>query len=333
MIFLLFLILLMGYWFSVSELSIHEHKREISVIRYDRLQSEYVRFNSMSALQKMNTIYGRPTRILVEDMLGIGNVSDTDINDIYKEYFSDTTLLRLMNDVESKFEDLAPIEEKLTRGFEQLRKELPLLLTPKVYAQISAFNESIVVADSLIGISLDKYMGEDYPLYGRFYYPYQCRSMRPDRIVPDCFLYYLSGTYPLPPLKKRTLLEYMIRNGQLYYVIQQVLDYQSVADAIGYSEPEKRWWKENRAEVWEYLILNKMLSSTDPMVIRRFMYPVPSTSFFGENSPAFIGACMGAEIIASYMKENKKITLEELLHTENYVLLLEDSKYQINRKP
>lgn len=329
-ILLLVMVLLAACWISVGDLNGQGSDDHISVIRYDRLQNEYARFNSVSALQKMNTTYGRATQILVEEILAIGSVSDSDANEKIQAFYSDSTLLQLMDDVEVKFTDLTDIEEELNKGFERLQKELPSLIIPTVYSQISALNESIVVADSLLGISLDKYMGEDYPLYNRYYYDYQCHSMRPDRIVPDCFVFYLIGAYPLPPLSDWTLLERMIRQGQIYYAVQKALGYSSISGVIGYSDAEEKWWSENCSEVWEYLVRNQMLTSTDPMVIRRLMYPAPSTSFFGENSPAFIGICMGAEIISAYMKKNKKVTLEELLHTTNYQDLLEGSGYTLS---
>ena len=326
-ILLLAIVLLAACWVSVGDLNGHGNNDDISVVRYDRLQNEYARFNSVSALQKMNTTYGRATQILVEEILAIGSVSDSDVNEKIKLFYSDSTLLRLMDDVETKFPDLDDIEDELDKGFKRLQKELPSLVIPTVYSQVSALNESIVVADSLLGISLDKYMGEDYPLYNRYYYDYQCRSMRPDRIVPDCFIFYLIGGYPLPSLIDWTLLERIIRQGQIYYVVQQALGYKSISDVIGYSTAEEKWWLENCSEVWEYLVRNRMLTSTDPMVVRRLMYPAPSTSFFGENSPAFIGVCMGTEIVSAYMKKNKKVTLEELLHTTNYQKILEGSGY------
>jgi len=324
------MMLLAACWISVGDLNSHANADEISVVRYDRLQNEYARFNSISALQKMNTTYGRPTQILVEEILAIGSVSDSDVNEKIKIFYSDSTLLQLMDDVQTQFADVSSMEEELAKGFNRLKKELPALIIPTVYSQVSALNESIVVADSLLGISLDKYLGEDYPLYSRFYYDYQCRSMRPDRIIPDCLTFYLIGGYPLPPMKDWTLLERIIRQGQIYYVVQQALGYPCVADVIGYSDTEKKWWSENRSEVWEYLLRNQMLNSTDPMVIRRLMYPAPSTSFFGENSPAFIGVCMGGEIISAYMKKNKKVTLQELLHTDNYHNLLAGSGYTLD---
>ena len=70
----------------------------------------------------------------------------------------------------------------LNKGFRKLKKEVPGTKVPFVYSQISAFNESIILVDTLLGISLDKYMGEDYPLYKRFYYDYQCLERLSGRI-------------------------------------------------------------------------------------------------------------------------------------------------------
>lgn len=329
-ILLLSIVLLAACWVGVGELNDRDTGNDISVIRYDRLQTEYAHFNSVSAQQKMHTTYGRLTQILVEEILAIGNVSDSNINEKIKAFYSDSTLLQLMNDVETKFANFNAIENELSKGFQRLQKELPTLVVPAIYTQISALNESIVVDDSLLAISLDKYMGEDYPLYNSYYYDYQCHSMRPDRIIPDCFVFYLIGGYPLPPLADRTLVERMIRRGQIYYVVQQALGYKSIFDVVGYSAAETKWWQANRTEVWEYLVRHQMLASTDPMDARRLMYPAPSTSFFGENSPAFVGVCMGAEIVAAYMKKNKKISLEALLHTTNYQDILLGSGYTMH---
>jgi hypothetical protein len=301
--------------------------KTISIIRYDRLQSEYITLSSLPALQKMNTQYSRQTKILVEDILELGQVSDDDMSQRVLSYYSDTVLLQLMDDIEKKFENIDKLEEELNKGFKQLKKEVPAIKTPQVYTQISALNESIVIVDSLLGISLDKYLGEDYELYNRYYYEYQTRSMRPDRIAPDCLSYYLISYYPVPPVSRRTLLEIMIHFGKLYYVTQQLLGYSSSEDVMGYSEQEKKWCKENKEKVWQYLISSKQLYTTDPMEIRRYTRPFPYIDFFGENSPGLIGTWMGIEIVSSYMKHNKKTTIQQLLNITDYGSLLENSKF------
>lgn len=170
--------------------------KNIKVFRYDRLQFEATAMNSFSALQKMSLDCPRATKILIEDVLMLGTVDEPAINERLCEYYSDTILLRLMQDATEKFKDMTSLEKGFTEGFHRLREEIPSFPIPAVYSQISALNQSVVVGDSLLGFSIDKYMGEDYPLYRRYYYDYQRRSMNPDRILPDCFTFYLLSLYP-----------------------------------------------------------------------------------------------------------------------------------------
>ena len=75
----------------------------IHVFRYDRLQYEAITLNSFSALQKMSLDFPQATKILIEDVLVLGNVSDPDINERMCAFYSDSVLLKLMDDVVLKF--------------------------------------------------------------------------------------------------------------------------------------------------------------------------------------------------------------------------------------
>ena len=61
-----------------------QKEEEISVPRYDKLLSEYVRSNSFSAMQKLTMDYRMPTKILIEDVLSIGTVKDLSLIHISK---------------------------------------------------------------------------------------------------------------------------------------------------------------------------------------------------------------------------------------------------------
>lgn len=302
-------------------------KEGISVVRYDKLLDEYVRFNSFSALQKMNLKYTLPTKLLIEDVLVIGQVSDDHIFQRLKTFYSDTTLIRLIEDVEERYPELKSVEKDLTKGFGRLQKEVPDIMIPMIYTQISAFNESIVLSDSVLGISLDKYMGEDYPLYKRFYYSYQRRTMRPDRIVPDCLVFYLMSQYPFPMDYSRTLLDVIMHFGKINYVVQYLLDYSSSEEALGYSEAERAWCKENQQQVWKYILEKGHLHATDPMIVRQYTRPAPFVNNLGENMPLMLGTWIGTKIIDSYMKYHKKTTLRQLLEMDDYERMFNESRF------
>lgn len=299
----------------------------ISVFRYDKLLGEYVRSNSFSAMQKLNMDYRQPTKILIEDVLSIGTVKDDTITQKLQAFYSDTTLLRLLNDVSVYYSNMEDIEKGLTKGFRKLKKEVPETTVPFIYSQISAFNESIVLVDTLMAISLDKYMGEDYPLYKRFYYDYQCRSMRRDRIVPDCFTFYLINQYGLEYNEGTCLLDVMIHYGKINYVVQKLLEYDNIGDMMGYSEEENRWCKAHAKQIWNYMMENDHVHARDPMMMRRYMKPAPATDLFGGSAPALIGTWMGAQIVSSYMKRNKETKLKDLLEMTDYHHILKGSEF------
>lgn len=310
-------------------MSVGEEKG-VTVIRYDKLLNEYVRSNSFSALQKMNMEYRQPTKILIEDVLSIGQVGDDTISQKLKTFYSDTTLVHLMADVDKKFSDLSNLEAGLTKGFRKLKKEVPGIEVPVIYSQVSALNESVVLTDSLLGISLDKYMGEDYPLYKRFYYSYQRHTMRPERILPDCFTFYLMAQYPFPFENGVSLIDVMLHYGKINYVVQHILNYRSICEVMGYSEKEKDWCRANEQHVWETMTKNGHLYARDPMMMRNYMKPAPYTVFFGEDAPPLLGTWVGARVIASYMKHHKHTSLQQLLEMDNYKTMLEESNYLEN---
>lgn len=326
-----FLLILIGMLLASCGISIgnvaEQKEEEISVLRYDMLLSEYVRSNSFSAMQKLNMDYRQPTKILIEDVLAIGTVNDDTISQRMQKFYSDTTLVRLLADIEVKFPNLNEVEKGLTRGFRNLKKEIPETKVPFIYSQVSAFNESIVLVDTLLGISLDKYMGEDYPPYKRFFYDYQCRSMRPERIVPDCFTFFLLSRYGMEYHEGVCLIDLMMHQGKINYIVQNLLEYEDIGGTMGYSEAENDWCKKNEKDIWKYISDNDHLHARDPMIIRYYMKPAPAVDLLGEKAPALVGTWIGAQIIASYMKKHKGLKIKDLLEITDYHQILEESGY------
>ena len=146
-----------------------EASQQLQVHRYDRLQSRYLTTGDFSALQQMNTDFPVETRTLLEDMLQLGEVNDAQINARFLNFYQDSTLQAILADAEIQYADMSDVEKLLDFSFSRLQKFIPSMPLPVVYAQIGALGQSIVVGDSLIGISLDKYLGADYPLYAQFY--------------------------------------------------------------------------------------------------------------------------------------------------------------------
>lgn len=295
---------------------------DIKVHRYDKLLQEYISLNSFSALQEMGSRYSQETKFLIEEVLAIGSVSDDNINLRLREYYSDTILETLYRDALVKFQDMSHIERDFTRAFKRLKRELPHMTVPRVYAQVSALNQSVVVGDSVLGFSIDKYMGADYPLYSHFYYPYQCRSMSPERIVPDCMAFYLLSEYPFPWEWHRTLLDQILHRGKIHWVVSRILGAETLEAEMGYTVEEGEWCRERREQIWNYLVQSGQLHSTDPALVRTYLQPAECTYPLGLDSPGEVGVWLGMQIIDEYMAKNKNMSIADLLRETDYRSLL-----------
>jgi hypothetical protein len=111
----------------------------------------------------------------------------------------------------------------MTDAFHHLREAIPSLEMPQVYSQIGSFDQSIIVGGNYLGISLDKYLGADYPFYVEHYSEGQRRLMTRSMIIPDCLSFYLLSIYPLK-VKEPTQEQRNHHMGKIQWVVNQVTD-------------------------------------------------------------------------------------------------------------
>ena len=196
----------------------------VEVKRYDRLESRYLTTGDFSALQQMNTDYPKETRTLIEDVLQIGEANDPEINSKLLKFYQDTTLQTIIADAEQQYANMNDVNSQLTTAMKRLKKMRPDIQTPSVYAQIGALGQSIIIGNGSIGISLDKYLGKDYPPYLRYYTPQQRQQMTRESIVPDCMSFYLLSLYPLKDYNRRTQYERDRHMGKIMWAVNRLLD-------------------------------------------------------------------------------------------------------------
>lgn len=283
----------------------------IKIVRFDKVVDDFVRTGNVSFSQRLSTDYPTETRILVENMLHLGSVADVHIYDDLRVYFSDSNLVRLSADVRNRFASMARYEEQLNKAYGRLKKELPELEKPYVYTQVSAFNQSIVVNDTVVGISLDKYMGCDYPLYAKSYTPVQRATMHPDRIVPDLLSFYLMAQFP-PRVKPENLLHAMIQIGKIQWVVAQAMN-TSVENVSGFPAASIKWFQMNEQVCWKNLKEHKMLLTTDHNLYAAIVSLTAEKPYFKAEQSRGIGTWLGTQVVRNYMKKHPECTIHELL--------------------
>jgi len=233
----------------------------IVVDRYDRIQSLYLTTGDFSALQQMNTSYPMQTRTLIEDVLHIGKVNDQQINTKFLRFYQDSTLQALISEAEQQYANMDDINSELTKAFTYLRKNIPNMELPEVYAQIGSLDQSIIVGNNTIGICLDKYLGSDYPLYKRAEYGYsesQLQLMTRRYVVPDCIGFYLLSIYPMPLNRVLTQMEQDIHIGKIQWTVNKAMG-ENVFQSL-YIRLVDRYMKRNKNMTVDQMLRNNEYS-------------------------------------------------------------------------
>lgn len=259
---------------------------------------------------------------------GILNLQSIEIPGFFgkvRSYYSEPTLKGLYRDAIAQYDSVEDIEKSLGYGFAYLKEHFPAMKIPAIYMHVSGFNQNILVGDSLLSLSIDKYMGMDYPLYQDFFYDAQKRKMRRALVVPDYLAGWLMSEYPFEG-KENVLLDQMIYEGKIKYLLTQALDTPDAAGLMGYTEQAYRWCKENEGKIWKAIIERKHLYTPDQLTTSRYFEDAP-TIFPENDAPGNIGTWIGWQIVNQYMKETGTAP-EALMRNNNAQEILTAAKYK-----
>lgn len=260
-------------------------------------------------------------------MIQIGGPESPDYLSQFQSFLNDTLILELKNQVDMVFpkEELA---DELTDAFRHYRYYFPERLVPDIYTCVSGFNQSVVLADSLIGISLDKYLGADCAYYPRLGIPqYKVRNMHPKKVVPDVMYAWAMSEWPFEKNAPH-LIDRMIYEGKLLYFLDAMMPETADSLKIGYAESQLDFCRMREDAMWTYLAEHELLFSTERMDVKRYVDDAPYTSSFTVDSPGRTGAWLGWRIVHAYMRNNPEVKLGELMENSDYQGILSRSGYQ-----
>src|SRR5699024_320007 len=153
------------------------------------------------------------------------------------EMMSDTIQLELETEVNKHFPDLDQQEKELKGLFQHLKYYDSTFTVPRVIGLISRvdYESKVIVADSLLLLSLYNYLGEEHHFYTGIQNYYR-KNFKKSQSLPDVAAEYAEKYVPRP--KERDFMEYMVYYGKLQFFKQTMLpDYQENA-ILGYTEDE-----------------------------------------------------------------------------------------------
>lgn len=325
MIHKIFLTFLLALAMSGCNLQARPSGEPIVIQRFDEELLKLIATNDSSRQIALQHKYPLMLELVGKAILNIQSPDQPGFFDRLINFYSEPTLNRLYRDAIAKYTETDDIAQELGNGFAYLSENLPARAIPVVYMHVSGLNQNVLVGDNILSVSIDKYMGADYPLYQDFFYPYQLRKMCPAYIVPDYLTGWLMSEFPFTG-KENILLDRMIYEGKIKYLVSQALPDRTPAQLLGYTEEEYAWIKKNESAVWKTIIERKHLYTPDHITTTRYFEEMPS-QFIADEAPGNLGSYIGWQIVERYMKETK-ISPNELMQENKTQDMLKESKYK-----
>ncbi len=301
----------------------HNQEKTIYIKRFDKDIYDYLKQPEVSKETILKEKY--PVLLPAFGRIAMDNTDQSTFFISLREYFSHTMLNKIYQDALTTFSDVSGYEKELSSANTLVSEHFLGKSLPELAMHVSGFRENVIILNNLISISIDKYLGDDYQGYLDFFQPFERQQMQSKYIVRDYIKAWLMSDIIKDDTNEQSLLSSMIYEGKVLYALSQLLPDRSANDIIGYTPQQLAWCTSNEKNIWQKLVKENYLFSTDHMVITRLINDAPYTSLIAQESPGRIGAWAGWQIVNKYAQK-KNASLEEIIATDAQTILKE-AKY------
>ncbi len=263
-------------------------------------------------------------------VINTGDVNDPSFADYLTSFCTDRQNNEVYEETMKLYPDVSDLETMLSDAFRHYLYYFPDRNIPAIYTCISGFNSSIIAGDSVLGISLDKYLGADCKYYPMLeIYSYMAARMTPGYIVPDCMYAWAASDWDFEYMEypAENVLTRIIHEGKLRYFMKCMLPNTPDEIIFGYTSDQMKFCRNNEAQMWQYLIEHDLLFKTDMLTVRKLVGNAPFTSYFTNESPGRAAVWIGFRVVESYMAKNSGVSLRELMDNKDVQLIVEKARY------
>lgn len=308
----------------------------------ERFDESFFAIDTMQLDNGMNELIRKFPDLLPIFLQTIVGVSDTagikTFYRLYKPVFDSSQMI---------YKDFEPVEAEIEKAFRFVKYYFPAYKTPTnifpIVGPMNTMNDMAKMANGdltpnfigpgFVGISLQFYLRNDFPLYHDEYFIdnvaplYRSRRFSKEYIVADVMKLVADDISP-DKSSTKPLVEQMIEKGKQWWLMDKFLPETPDSVKTGYSEEQLEWCKENEGLIWSYIVKNENLYANDPTTIQTYIGEAPFTQGFSqEQSPGNIGTWIGWQILKKYVEKNSGMKPEAIM-LATAKQILDEAKYK-----
>jgi hypothetical protein len=314
-----------------NQLDIDTSSVKVEDVRFERMDKDVFSLtpeNFSIKEQELEKKYGNFYKRYVYTILSIPDSEGTrgllrfTGNDEIQQVYKETGKKFSTNDI-----DL--LGEEFTECVKRYRYFFPERKLPAKFATyISGFNYKVTYTDSTLGVGLDMYLGANHEFYKMLQWPqYQTRKLSKEYMLSDLVRGWLITEFDnSDPVNN--LLYHMIFYGKILYTCDALLPQVHDSLKIGYTTQQMKYCDDYEKNLWGFFAEKNRLYDNNLKTINEFTAEGPFTGAISKECPPQIAIWLGWQIVKSYMKNNEKVTVEELMKEKDAQKILSKSKYR-----
>jgi hypothetical protein len=266
----------------------------------------------------------------MEQVMGLGMVGDPALGLALKGFVTDPYVNEWYDRVEQVYNDerRSGLQHQLQDGLKRAKVLLQIDPPKEVVVYISGLRSDVLIDETMLGVSLDRFLGADYERYQQVQdlQQYQVSRMDPAYLNSYLIQCWLLSTYA-QNYEFSTLLDFMIVHGRVQYASSKLLPEVSAHWNHGYSPSQLKWCEENEFQVYAHFVEQELFYSKEEVKIQKYIGEGPFTSGFPRESPGGVGIWLGYKIVESYIN-HQDVSLAELMSKSDSQEIFEKSGYK-----
>jgi len=310
------------------EIDVSNVEIDLKVKRFDQDLFTQNKELTPTNFETFNTKYPQFFQDFTANIINIGNIASPEAQYHLNAFTQDPYIKEIKIKSDSLFTNFSNYQTELENAFKHYKHYFPNKNIPTIITYISGYNYAIVTDDNYLGIGLDMFLGSKHDAYARLGLPqYKIDFMNKEHLVSGAILGWVSTEFEQPK-SNANLLEEMVHQGKLLYLMNALMPKTAQPIKINYTTEQFNWCKANEKQIWFYVIDNDLLYTKKTSDIIKFMGESPFIQGFPEGSPGRVGHWIGWQIVKTYMEKNPNITVEQLMQENNAQKILNKSKYK-----
>ena len=248
--------------------------------------------------------------------------------DALRGFVTASQVRRLNDSCQAKFADLSAFQTDVAQVLRYFKHYFPQRAEPVTFTAVTEFiGDAYLVNDTSMMIGLDMFLGSGFEGYNPDVFPQYLRDQFTQEYMIVKYAFELANSTVQAPAKDY-VLDHVIRNGKVLYIMDCLLPQVPDSTLIGYTGEQLAGCFSNERGLWARLLDMKVLYEPLGSKNMKIVTAGPSTDNVFQEAPGQVGNWVGWQIVRSYMKRHPDTSLTELGKSTDAQKFLEKAKYK-----